>query len=187
MQLEHNYNKAEKFVRSAAAQGAELAVLPEYHLTSWVPNDPGFWGLCDQSKNYLQKYRSLAKECKICKCYFKIQYLDFKGVMAARIRWANNWSGIVPGTIIEVRKENEEEKLLNVCYFINHEGNIVGKYVKKNLWYVEHKFSPRTFPRLPLRIESIFIRDGHYSRQNISLSSHTILKMGRFNADNSLQ
>lgn len=111
MQLEHNFNKAANFIRSAAAQGAELAVLPEYHLTNWVPKDPGFLGLCGQWETYLQKYRDLAKECRIC---------------------------IVPGTILEVHKENESEadRLLNVCYFIDQEGNIAGKYVKKNLWYV---------------------------------------------------
>jgi predicted amidohydrolase len=47
-------------------------------------------------------------------------------------------SGIVPGTIVESHRDatNEEDKLLNVCYFIDHEGKIAGKYIKKNLWYV---------------------------------------------------
>jgi predicted amidohydrolase len=67
MQLEHNFNKAANHIRSAAAQGAELAVLPEYHLTNWLPKDPGFVSLCDQWEIYLQKYRDLAKECGICK------------------------------------------------------------------------------------------------------------------------
>ncbi|KAF2024753.1 carbon-nitrogen hydrolase [Setomelanomma holmii] len=109
MQLEHNFKKAANFIRSAAAQGAELAVLPEYHLTNWQPKDPGFVGLCDQWEEYLRKYRDLAKECGIC---------------------------IVPGTIVESHRDatNEADKLLNVCYFIDHEGNIAGKYVKKNLW-----------------------------------------------------
>ncbi|KAH8732386.1 carbon-nitrogen hydrolase [Phaeosphaeriaceae sp. PMI808] len=109
MQLEHNFNKAAKFIRSAANQGAELAVLPEYHLTNWLPKDPGFFALCDQWEVYLRKYRDLAKECGIC---------------------------IVPGTIVESHRDagKEEDKLLNVCYFIDHEGNITGKYIKKNLW-----------------------------------------------------
>jgi hypothetical protein len=44
----------------------------------------------------------------------------------------------VPGTIVESHRdaEKEEDKLLNVCYFIDHEGKIIGKYIKKNLWYV---------------------------------------------------
>jgi predicted amidohydrolase len=60
----------------------------------------------------LRKYQDLAKECGIC---------------------------IVPGTIVESHRESEkeEDKLLNVCYFIGKEGELLGKYVKKNLWYVE--------------------------------------------------
>ncbi|KAJ8110746.1 hypothetical protein OPT61_g6487 [Boeremia exigua] len=108
---EHNFNKAANFVRSAAAQGAELAVLPEYHLTSWVPKDPSFAGLCDEWETYLKKYQELAKECGIC---------------------------IVPGTIVEGHRgeQRKEDRLLNVAYFIGKEGEILGKYVKKNLWYV---------------------------------------------------
>ena len=33
MALDHNFNKAANHIRAAASQGAELAVLPEYHLT----------------------------------------------------------------------------------------------------------------------------------------------------------
>lgn len=115
MQIEHNFKKAANFIRSAAAQGAELAVLPEYHLTNWKPKEPGFIELCEQWQTYLRKYQDLAKECQIC---------------------------IVPGTIVETHndEEKEEDKLLNVCYFIDHEGNIAGKYVKKNLWYVKHAY-----------------------------------------------
>lgn len=42
MQLEHNFNKAANFVRSAARQGAELVVLPGefgdffYVLLGWI-------------------------------------------------------------------------------------------------------------------------------------------------------
>ena len=35
--------------------------------------------------------------------------------------------------------EKEEDRLLNVCYFIDHKGNIGGKYVKKNLWGPERE------------------------------------------------
>lgn len=52
---------------------------------------------------------------------------------------ADEGLGIVPGTIVESHRESEkeEDRLLNVCYFIDHEGKITGKYVKKNLWYVK--------------------------------------------------
>lgn len=49
-------------------------MLPEYHLTSWVPEQPGFKDSCADSFQYLKRYQSLAKELHIC---------------------------IVPGTIIE--------------------------------------------------------------------------------------
>lgn len=114
MQLEHNFNKAATYIRSAASQGCELAVLPEYHLTNWLPKDPAFLGLCDQWETYLKKYQELAKECGIC---------------------------IVPGTIVESHRSasKEEDRLLNVAYFIDHTGSIVGKYVKKNLWGPERE------------------------------------------------
>lgn len=114
MQLEHNFNKAANYIRSAALQGAELAVLPEYHLTNWLPQDPNFLTLCEQWETYLQKYQALAQECKIC---------------------------IVPGTIVETHRgaTKEEDRLLNVAYFISHTGSIIGKYVKKNLWGPERE------------------------------------------------
>ncbi|KAL9067970.1 MAG: hypothetical protein Q9157_006641 [Trypethelium eluteriae] len=107
MQLESNFQKAANFIRSAAAQGAQLAVLPEYHLTNWLPKDPQFGELCDQWEIYVKKYQDLARECSI---------------------------SIVPGTIVERYFEEGEGKLLNAAYFIDPQGDIVGKYVKKNLW-----------------------------------------------------
>ncbi|PQE22002.1 carbon-nitrogen hydrolase protein [Rutstroemia sp. NJR-2017a BBW] len=115
LQPEGNFEKASSFIRSAALQGADLAVLPEYHLTNWLPNDPKFLPLCDEWETYVKKYQALAKECNI---------------------------SIVPGTIVErhiVEKSEEDpedkgHKLLNVAYFIDNTGEIVGKYIKKNLW-----------------------------------------------------
>lgn len=118
----HNFKKAASFIRAAASQGAELAVLPEYHLTSWHPQHEDFLALCDDWETYLHQYQDLARECGIC---------------------------IVPGTIVERHRggegeEGEEEdkedkegegwELRNVAYFIDDEGVVRGKYVKKNLW-----------------------------------------------------
>jgi predicted amidohydrolase len=64
--IEANHSKAISFIRSAASEGANLAVLPEYHLTNWVPNDPGFIPLCAQYQTYLDAYQALAKELNIC-------------------------------------------------------------------------------------------------------------------------
>ncbi|EON65327.1 hypothetical protein W97_04565 [Coniosporium apollinis CBS 100218] len=111
---EFNFNKAATFIRSAAKQGAELAVLPEYHLTNWLPKDSKFIKACAQWEVYLRKYQHLAKECSIC---------------------------IVPGTIVEYHPGSKEDegKLINVAYFIDKNGEIIGKYVKKNLWHPERE------------------------------------------------
>jgi predicted amidohydrolase len=116
LQPSENYKTAEKYIRSAASQGAELAVLPEYHLTNWIPKDPKFSQACDEWEIYLKRYQSLAKELGIC---------------------------IVPGTIVERYTEptsgSEEDKLLNTAYFIDNTGSITGKYIKKNLWHPERE------------------------------------------------
>ncbi|KZF22727.1 carbon-nitrogen hydrolase [Xylona heveae TC161] len=112
LKVEHNFNKAANFIRAAAFQGAKLAVLPEYHLTAWVPDRPGFLEATRQWKTYLQKYQALAKECNIC---------------------------IVPGTIVECHEgeDGEERVLWNPAYFIDNKGEILGSYKKKNLWHSE--------------------------------------------------
>ena len=107
--MDANFNRSADFIRKAASQGAQLAVLPEYHLTNWLPKDPKFASLCGSWQFYLDKYRALAKELDIC---------------------------IVPGTIVELHKEavDEEDKLINVTYFISNKGEILERYQKKNLW-----------------------------------------------------
>jgi predicted amidohydrolase len=105
------------FVRQAAALGCHLAVLPEFHLTNWIPTDPGFANLCQDWNVYLQRYQQLAKELGIC---------------------------IVPGTIVRPYHPpnnstgNTDDKtpqaLENVAFFISNDGSILGEYIKKNLW-----------------------------------------------------
>jgi predicted amidohydrolase len=41
-------------------------VLPEYHLTNWLPEDPRFAVLCSQYQKYLDAYCALAAELNIC-------------------------------------------------------------------------------------------------------------------------
>ena len=108
MAMELNFQKAAAQIRAAAAQGAHLAVLPEYHLLNWLPHDSKYKENCRHWKTYLDKYLALAKECNI---------------------------NIVPGTIIELHDEGtSDERLLNVAYFISNTGEILGRYQKKNLW-----------------------------------------------------
>ncbi|KAI4153610.1 MAG: hypothetical protein L6R39_001531 [Caloplaca ligustica] len=115
MRIEANYAKAAQFIQDAANKGAQLAVLPEYHLTNWVPDDPKFSDLCGQWENYLNKYRALAQKHNIC---------------------------LVPGTIVERHQDEEtgEDKLINVAYFIDNKGEILGRYQKKNLWHPERPY-----------------------------------------------
>ncbi|KAB8338877.1 hypothetical protein FH972_021821 [Carpinus fangiana] len=130
-----NFNKAQNFIRSAAQQGCDLAVLPEYHLNSYVPHDPGFVEACSLWQTYLEAYQRLAKELNIC---------------------------IVPGTIVQTETAAGEdpdthntlphspdvgttarslptqvEPIYNVAYFISNDGTIAGSYTKKNLWGAE--------------------------------------------------
>jgi predicted amidohydrolase len=107
MQIEANHTKACDFIRKAASQGAHLAVLPEYHLTNWVPSDPAFPSLCAQSQKYLDSYCALAKELNI---------------------------NVVPGTIVEQRPDGS---LFNIAHFISNAGEILSSYQKKNLWHPE--------------------------------------------------
>jgi len=60
--VEANHAKAIQFIREAASQGSHLAVLPEYHLTNWVPDDPKFIPACADYQKYLDAYCALAKE-----------------------------------------------------------------------------------------------------------------------------
>ncbi|RAQ54010.1 carbon-nitrogen family hydrolase [Aspergillus flavus] len=116
-----NFARAVQFIREAAAQGCHLAVLPEFHLTNWIPTDPRFAPLCDDWESYVHRYQALAKECNIC---------------------------IVPGSIVRPVSASPQETstsftepdgkpapaLENVAFFISNTGETLGSYVKKNLW-----------------------------------------------------
>jgi len=106
-----NFNRSSKYIRDAKARGAVLAVLPEYHLLGWVPNDPKLFELAGEWQTYLTKYQELAQELSIC---------------------------IVPGTILRrIKDADGKEILTNVAAFIDNTGKICGEYQKKNLWHPE--------------------------------------------------
>ncbi|EHK17369.1 uncharacterized protein TRIVIDRAFT_41593 [Trichoderma virens Gv29-8] len=127
--VQENFDKAVSEIQSAASKGSHLVVLPEYHLTSWVPEDPSFAVACAASTKYLPQYQNLARELNI---------------------------HIVPGTIVEpitiqpsnaVSTSLSEQaanagdpivELHNKTYFIAAtSGDILATYQKKNLWHVE--------------------------------------------------
>ncbi|KAI0537735.1 carbon-nitrogen hydrolase [Xylaria digitata] len=116
---EYNFTRAAAEICLVTAQGGQLVVLPEYHLTSWAPEHPDFVASCAQSMFYLRRYQALARELNI---------------------------HIVPGTFVEpvVRVPDVENsglpvtELHNNAYFIAaSSGNILSTYQKKNLWHVE--------------------------------------------------
>ncbi|KAF4212100.1 hypothetical protein CNMCM8980_002093 [Aspergillus fumigatiaffinis] len=112
--IEENHARACNYIRDAAAQGAELAVLPEYHLNGWAPDDPLWAEQAGEYKKYLSAYQALAKELHIC---------------------------LVPGSIVERHEAEADGKgqfsLYNTAYFISNDGSILGSYRKKNIWHPE--------------------------------------------------
>ncbi|TQS32760.1 hypothetical protein Golomagni_06917, partial [Golovinomyces magnicellulatus] len=108
---EENFAKAESFIRKAASEGAQLAVLPEYHIQSWLPHRESLLPAAQKHKEYLERYCTLAKELKMC---------------------------IVPGTILEASKDEKDPiGIANVCNFIGPDGKVLGRYQKRNLWHPE--------------------------------------------------
>ncbi|KKY39712.1 putative carbon-nitrogen hydrolase [Diaporthe ampelina] len=123
-----NFAKAESEIRKAAANGCHVAVLPEYHLTSWVPDHPDFIASCAESEAYLPRYQALARELDI---------------------------SIVPGTICESHPASAHpppppqddkagtavggaKELRNMAHFVAAgTGALAGSYQKKNLWHPE--------------------------------------------------
>ncbi|KAL4894815.1 carbon-nitrogen hydrolase, partial [Aspergillus ambiguus] len=125
--IDENHHKACTYIRDAASQGAELAVLPEYHLTGWAPTDPAYTAQARLAPKYVAAYQALARELHIC---------------------------IVPGTIIEYADDaadapleedktagaGEHPRLHNTAYFISSDGSILGHYRKKNIWHPERPY-----------------------------------------------
>lgn len=126
-----NFHRASQFIREASAEGAGLAVLPEYHLTGWVPDSKALTTHALDWKIWIQKYQSLARELHI---------------------------NIVPGTIVQAdsnfkpssdasNSDSPEAPLLNISTFISNKGDILGTYTKLNLWHPERPhLSPSSLP-----------------------------------------
>ncbi|KAF4960965.1 hypothetical protein FGADI_615 [Fusarium gaditjirri] len=117
LDAEHNFAHAAEQIRVAADEGAALAVLPEYHLTGWVPEEPSFALTPEDAGKYRKKYQDLAAELHI---------------------------NICAGTFVsQAPKPDDQENadarptLLNTSDFIDHNGNLLGTYTKTNLWIPE--------------------------------------------------
>lgn len=144
-----NFARAASYIRAAAAQGAILAVLPEYHLTNWLPRDPAFAPLCIRSwREYLGKYRDLARELGICIVPGTIvrsrEGLDeavalreLEEVAKDGARVASETESHAPATGtggVSDALHNAESPLQNTAYFIDPMGKVLSSYTKKNLW-----------------------------------------------------
>jgi predicted amidohydrolase len=97
-------------------------VLPEFHLTNWIPTDPRFASLCNDWEQYLHSYQALAKECNIC---------IVPGSIVRPVSAPTSLSSSSPS---EDRAAGTKPELENVAYFISNTGEISGSYIKKNLW-----------------------------------------------------
>ncbi|KKY19918.1 putative carbon-nitrogen family [Phaeomoniella chlamydospora] len=53
---EANHKRACDFIRKAAAKGAQLAVLPEFHLNAWEPSHPEWAIQAAQYRKYVESY-----------------------------------------------------------------------------------------------------------------------------------
>lgn len=110
-----NFSHAASEIRTAASQGASLAILPEYHLSGWEPNNPKFATIARDAHKYQEGYQSLAAELHI---------------------------NICTGTIVQTPRDaaaNPEGKpvLLNISAFISSNGELLGTYIKTNIWIPE--------------------------------------------------
>ncbi|KAF5013792.1 hypothetical protein FDECE_210 [Fusarium decemcellulare] len=125
LDAEHNFSHAAGQIRLAATQGASLAVLPEYHLTGWVPEEPSFALTPDQARHYQQRYQDLAAELHINICAGTIVYQ------------APEHGTQQDGEPADARNEEHRPTLLNTSDFIDHNGKLLGSYTKTNLWIPE--------------------------------------------------
>ncbi|KAL0937197.1 carbon-nitrogen hydrolase [Colletotrichum truncatum] len=119
--IEYNFNHASNQIRQAAAQGASLAVLPEYHLTGWVPDEPSFALSAEDASQFLEQYQQLAAELHINICAGTIVSEPPKS------HFANE------------KAAKTQRTLLNTSYFIDHGGQLLGAYTKTNLWIPERQ------------------------------------------------
>lgn len=138
-----NFAAAETAIRKAAAAGCHLAVLPEYHLTSWVPEHPDFVSSCAHSETFLAQYQALARELNISIVPGTICEAHPATAHAPKSRAAA--AGNDDGYDDDDDRDDREgvsllrgKELRNMAHFIAAgTGEIAGSYQKKNLWHPE--------------------------------------------------
>ncbi|KAL2259264.1 hypothetical protein VTK26DRAFT_7122 [Humicola hyalothermophila] len=142
--VEENFAKAASYIRKAAAQGAHLAVLPEYHLTSWCPDHPDFVSACAASAGYLARYQDLARELDInivpgtiCEVHPVSAAMTATSSTATTTSPSSSSAAAAPAKKHSPTDDTSRE-IRNVTYWIAAStGAIAGSYQKKNLWHTE--------------------------------------------------
>lgn len=103
------FGKAEKYIRQAAAEGADFAVLPE------------MWN-CPYSNRYFGKYAETAAGETVSK-------------MSALAKELGIY--LIGGTIPEL--DEQSDRLYNTCFVFDRNGNIVGRHRKAHLFDINIK------------------------------------------------
>jgi predicted amidohydrolase len=120
-----NFAYAAGQIRRAAALGAHLAVLPEYHLTSWVPNSPLFASCCTDSARHLAQYQALARDLNI-------------HIIPGTIVTSAESSACGRGQASDASAPEGTQPLRNMAYLLAAgTGAILASYQKRNLWHPE--------------------------------------------------
>lgn len=141
-------------------------MLPEYHLTSWVPEHRDFIAACAASEAYLAQYQALARECNIsivpgtiCEAHHPIPTAT--PVPAAAAAEEDNNNNKSKSKAAQELLTQQGKELRNVAHFVAAgTGDIVGSYHKKNLWHPERphlapgKHEPHTAFDTPLRLHN---------------------------------
>ncbi|GAA5840036.1 hypothetical protein JCM3766R1_000647 [Sporobolomyces carnicolor] len=138
-----NLDKAHKFVRQAKEQGAELVCFPEYFI-SGVVSDRQHWNLSQYphthahlhddhpdvessppstTTHWLSTFQKLAIELDIDIAVGTIVERQVDPVTGREVK--------------QVVDGEERMRLNNVAYYIDNRGQVLGRYIKRNLWWPE--------------------------------------------------
>ncbi|GAA5938816.1 carbon-nitrogen hydrolase family protein [Sporobolomyces koalae] len=144
-----NLSRAHQFVRDAKAQGAELVCFPEYFLSGVVAEEP-HWNLSqypDSHSHLHDNHPNIQDSPPSTTTHWLTTFQDLARELDI---------DIAVGTIVERQVDDETGKevtvtvdgqermvLNNVAYYVDHKGEILGRYVKRNLWWPEKDYLTR--------------------------------------------